>query len=77
MGLLVLLLRPAPFHAGDTVDVMDTFLSETDSNCTNPLDFECGGVDGSSAVPICINAASVCNGALDCPNGRDELDCGE
>lgn len=26
---------------------------------------------------VCVNATRVCDGALDCPQGEDELACGE
>lgn len=81
MGLLAVLLQPVrpPCHAA-ILDAVDTFLIDADTRCTNPNDFECnpnGSAASAGEAPICIDASSVCNGARDCPNGSDELDCGE
>lgn len=41
----------------------------SDSNCKNPLDFEC-------SPGVCIDIKNVCNNKEDCSNGMDENNCG-
>lgn len=45
-------------------------LASRDSNCTNPLDFECISGD-------CISRNKVCDDKNDCPGRDDEDNCGK
>lgn len=68
MAVFILLLCT---HVAAERNQNSYFLPE--SRCPDEHDYECN-LEGE---PICVNINMVCNDNKDCPNGRDEEDCGE